>query len=204
MSNIVEKTKEKLVEYEKRHQAILSAAMRLFNAKGYAATTTASIAKEAGVTEKTMYRHFKNKDSLFGACVASITGDMATLWQNALERNEGDGLAYLKAISSSYVEFVINNPDKSMFLVHLYSYRVIPELDEGFRKTMEVQLDELEGVIESLQKQGVIRPNIHPRLVAGTFVGNYFTAVFLNEFLGPGLYNAESAMEMTKHFLGVE
>ena len=202
MSNIVEKTKEKLVEYEKRHQAILNAAMRLFNAKGYAATTTASIAREAGVTEKTMYRHFESKEALFGACVSSITADMATLWQNALEGNKGDGLAYLKAISSSYVEFVINNPDKSMFLVHLYSYRVIPELDEGFRKTMEDQLDELEGVIESLQKKGLIRPGMHPRLLAGMFVGNYFTAVFLNEFLGPELYNAESAMEMTNHFLG--
>ena len=84
MSNIVEKTKEKLVEYEKRHQAILNAAMRLFNAKGYAATTTASIAKEAGVTEKTMYRHFKNKEVLFGACVSSITEDIAALWQDAL------------------------------------------------------------------------------------------------------------------------
>jgi len=204
MSNIVEKTKEKLVEYEKRHQAILNAAMRLFNAKGYAATTTASIAKEAGVTEKTMYRHFKNKEVLFGACVSSITEDIAALWQDALERNKGDNLAYLKAISSSYVEFVINNPDKSMFLVHLYSYRVIPELDEGFRKSMEGQLDELERVIEPLQKKGVIRPDMHPRLLAGVFVGNYFTAVFLNEFLGPELYNTESAMEMTKHFLGID
>jgi hypothetical protein len=91
-----------------------------------------------------------------------------------------------------------------MFLVHLYSYRVIPELDEGFRKTMEEQLGVLERVVESLQKKGLIRPNIHPRLLAGTFIGNYFTAVFLNEFLGPELYNAESAMEMTRHFLGIE
>jgi len=204
MSNIVEKTKEKLVEYEKRHQGILNAAMRLFNAKGYAATTTASIAKAAGVTEKTMYRHFKNKEVLFEACVSSITVDMAAIWQNALERNKGDGLAYLKAISSSYVEFVINNPDKSMFLVHLYSYRVIPELDKGFRETMEAQLDELERVIESLQKKGLVRSNIHPRLVAGVFIGNYFTAVFLNEFIGPELYNTDSAMEMTKHFLGID
>ena len=204
MNNIVEKTKEKLVEYEKRHQAILNAAMRLFNAKGYAATTTASIAKEAGVTEKTMYRHFKNKEVLFGACVSSITGDIAALWQSSLERNKGDGLAYLKAISSSYVEFVINNPDKSMFLVHLYSYRVIPELDEGFRKGVEGQLTEVERVIESLQKKGVIRLHMHPRLLAGMFVGHYFTAVFLNEFLGPEIYNTETAMEMTKHFLRID
>jgi hypothetical protein len=69
---------------------------------------------------------------------------------------------------------------------------------------MEEQLDELERVVESLQKKGVIRRNIHPRLLAGTFIGDYFTAVFLNEFLGPELYNTESAMETTRHFLGME
>ena len=204
MDNIVEKTKERLVEYEKRHQAILNAAMRLFNAKGFAATTTASIAKEAGVTEKTMYRHFENKEVLFEACILSIAGEMASLWQDALEASKEDELAYLMAVSKAYVNFVINNPDKSMFLVHLYSYRVIPELDEGFRKGVEEQLNEVERVIESMQKRGVIRVDMHPRLLAGAFVGHYFTAVFMNEFLGPEVYTAESAMEMTKHSLGID
>ena len=204
MENIVQKTKDKLVQYEKRHQAILNAAMRLFNTSGYAATTTASIAKEAGVTEKTMYRHFENKEVLFEACVLSISGEMAALWQNALERNKEDDLAYLKAIASSYTDFVINNPDKSMFLIHLYSYRVIPELDKGFRKAVEEQMNEIERVVGSLQKKGVIRVKMHPRLLAGEFVGHYFTAVFLSEFLGPKLYNTETAMEMTNHFLGID
>jgi AcrR family transcriptional regulator len=204
MENIVQKTKAKLMEYENRHQSILNAAMRLFNAKGYAATTTASIAKEAGVTEKTLYGHFESKEVLFEACILSITGQMAALWQDALERNKEDDLAYLKAVASSYVDFVINNPDKSMFLVHLYSYRVVPELDEGFRKAVEEQLNEIERVIESLQKKGVIRLDMHPRLLAGAFLGQYFTAVFLNEFLGPELYNTETAMGMTKQFLGID
>jgi AcrR family transcriptional regulator len=204
MENIVQKTKVRLREYENRHQRIIDAAMRLFNAKGYAATTTASIAKEAGVTEKTLYGHFESKEVLFEACILSITGQMAALWQDALERNKEDDLAYLKAVASSYVDFVINNPDKSMFLVHLYSYRVVPELDEGFRKAVEEQLNEIERVIESLQKKGVIRLDMHPRLLAGAFLGQYFTAVFLNEFLGPELYNTETAMGMTKQFLGID
>jgi len=204
MSNIVEKTKERLMQYEERHQAILNAAVRLFITKGYVVTTTASIAKEAGVTEKTMYRHFQNKETLFEACVLSIAGEMAALWKDALERNKEDELAYLKAIASSYADFVINNPEKSMFLVHLYTYRVIPELDEGFRKITEEQLNGVESVIKSLQEKDVIRLDMHPRLIAGMFVGSYFTAVFLNEFLGPEFYNAETAVKMTKHFLRIE
>jgi AcrR family transcriptional regulator len=201
--NIVQKTKARLFEYEKRHQRIIGAAMRLFNAKGYAATTTASIAREAGVTEKTMYGHFESKESLFEACILSIAGQIAMLWQDAAERNKGDDLAYLRAVARSYVEFVINNPDKSMFLVHLYSYRVIPELDEGFRKAVEGQLSDIERVIGSLQKKGVIRLDIPPRVLAGAFIGQYFTAVFLNEFLGPERYDTETAMRMTDRFLGI-
>ncbi len=204
MESIVQKTKVKLEEYEKRHQKILSAAVRLFNSRGYAATTTASIAREAAVTEKTMYRHFQNKEGLFEACVLSITAEMTSLWQTAREKNKEDGLAYLTAVSTSYVDFVINNPDKSMFLVHLYSYRVIPELDRGFRKAVNEQLNEVERVIKSLQNKRVIRRDTNPRLLAGVFVGQYFTSVFLNEFLGPELYNAEAGAEMTRHFLGID
>ena len=204
MGNIVEKTKERLQEYEKRHEAILNAAMRLFNTRGYTATTTACIAKEAGVTEKTMYRHFKTKEVLFAECVMSITGDLVRLWQDALERNKDDSLAYLKAVVTSYVDFVIHNPDKSMFLVHLYAYRVIPELDEGFRNSVQERLNELEKVIGSMQGKGVIRLDTHPRVIAGALIAQYFTAVFLNEFLGPELYNAETAMALTRSFLGMD
>jgi len=203
MENIVQKTKDKLAEYEKRHQGILDAAMRLFSANGYAATTTVSIAREAGVTEKTMYRHFENKEVLFGACVLSIAGEMNALWENAQEGNKENDLAYLKALSGSYMDFVINNPDKAMFLVQLYSYRVVPELDQGFRNVVAEQLNKVEKIFEALQKKGEIRHGMHPRLLAGAFIGQYFTAVFLNEFLGPELYNRETSMDLTRHFWGI-
>jgi hypothetical protein len=35
-------------------------------------------------------------------------------------------------------------------------------------------------------------------------VGNYFLAVFLNEFPVPDHSNVETAMEMTKHILGID
>ncbi|MFD2414757.1 TetR/AcrR family transcriptional regulator [Amycolatopsis pigmentata] len=44
-----------------------AAALDLFLAQGYAATTTAAIAERAGVTDRTFYRHFKDKSEvLFG------------------------------------------------------------------------------------------------------------------------------------------
>jgi AcrR family transcriptional regulator len=52
-----------------RRQAIVRAALRVFSAKSYAAATTAEIAREAGVSEPVLYRHFASKRYLWLACL---------------------------------------------------------------------------------------------------------------------------------------
>ena len=48
---------------------ILGTALRLFANEGYIATSTNKIAKEAGVSEGLIFRHFKNKDGLLSAII---------------------------------------------------------------------------------------------------------------------------------------
>ncbi|MEK8170429.1 TetR/AcrR family transcriptional regulator [Streptomyces sp. M19] len=42
-------------------ERLRSAALELFTENGYAATTAAAVAERVGVTERTFYRHFKDK-----------------------------------------------------------------------------------------------------------------------------------------------
>ena len=46
-------------------EAILAAAKELFIAHGYKGTTTAQIAKLAGISEMTLFRHFAKKEDIF-------------------------------------------------------------------------------------------------------------------------------------------
>ena len=46
------------------HQRLIRAALELFSTRGYHDTTTAQIAKKAGVAEGTIYRHFASKQQL--------------------------------------------------------------------------------------------------------------------------------------------
>ncbi|WP_242967942.1 TetR/AcrR family transcriptional regulator [Tepidibacter mesophilus] len=46
-------------------EKILKCAMSLFSKKGYNVVTTKEIAKEAGVSEMTVFRHFESKKNLF-------------------------------------------------------------------------------------------------------------------------------------------
>lgn len=48
-----------------KQRNILDAAEELFANKGFAETPTAEIARKAGVTEKTLFKHFPTKLTLF-------------------------------------------------------------------------------------------------------------------------------------------
>jgi TetR/AcrR family transcriptional regulator len=52
-----------------RRQALVDAALRVFSAGSYAGATTAEIAREAGVSEPILYRHFASKRELYFACL---------------------------------------------------------------------------------------------------------------------------------------
>jgi AcrR family transcriptional regulator len=54
---------------EERRRAIVQAALRVFASGSYAGSTTAEIAREAGVSEPVLYRHFGSKRELWAACL---------------------------------------------------------------------------------------------------------------------------------------
>ncbi len=47
-----------------KQNTILTSSLKLFAKNGYEATTTRSIAQEAGVSEGLIFRHFQNKEGL--------------------------------------------------------------------------------------------------------------------------------------------
>jgi AcrR family transcriptional regulator len=54
---------------DQRRAAIVDAALRVFSAGSYTGSTTADIAREAGVSEPIIYRHFASKRDLWFACL---------------------------------------------------------------------------------------------------------------------------------------
>ena len=53
--------------WNRTHEALRQAAVKLFTERGYDATTTTEIAAHAGVSEMTLFRHFRTKESLLSA-----------------------------------------------------------------------------------------------------------------------------------------
>jgi len=60
---------------ELKQAAIVQAALDLFLAQGYAATSMDAVASQAGVTKQTVYRYYPSKEELFSAVMARIRAD---------------------------------------------------------------------------------------------------------------------------------
>jgi AcrR family transcriptional regulator len=69
-------------------ETILDAARKIFLAQGFKAST-ALIAREAGISEGSLFKHFKTKDDLFLA--AMDTELSGSSWQDLLKRSVGRG-----------------------------------------------------------------------------------------------------------------
>ena len=74
-------TRSRLPAAERR-AAVVDAALRVFGAGTYSGATTAEIAREAGVTEPILYRHFGSKRDLYIACLDEM-------WRRLREQTVG-------------------------------------------------------------------------------------------------------------------
>lgn len=68
----------------KRREQLLDTAVTLFAVKGYVGTTTAELAKAAGVTEPIIYRHFNSKRDLFIASIDRTSEMVTQTWERQL------------------------------------------------------------------------------------------------------------------------
>jgi len=87
---------------EERRQCVVGAACRVFAKSSYSGATTAEIARESGVTEPVLYRHFPSKRDLYLACLDAAWAHVRRLWEEALA-NEPDPRLQLAAMGQAYV-----------------------------------------------------------------------------------------------------
>jgi AcrR family transcriptional regulator len=73
-----------------KHQKIAQAAAEVFVAKGYPSASVDEIAKRAGVSKQTVYKHFVSKENLFLVVTTAATDGITNLLAAQLEASRGD------------------------------------------------------------------------------------------------------------------
>lgn len=76
--------------WQRKHQAIASAALRLFARDGYERTSVDAIAAEAGVSKRTIYSHYGDKQNLFLLVVRDTHAEMRDRFREIMDRTLRD------------------------------------------------------------------------------------------------------------------
>ncbi len=130
------------MELTEKSLEILQTSRKLFASKGFKAVTTKEIAKEAGVNELTVFRHFKNKENLFKQIILHYISkpDISEF----INENENDLSKYLLGIGNLIHTIFLENMD--LFKLELVERQRMQSMDLINRFPNEIK----EGMINYL------------------------------------------------------
>ena len=152
---------------EEKRFAVMRAATRLFNERGFHATSLDDVAAVLGVTKPTIYHYLGNKDQVLLECVKFGLDQVL----EAAERSRaasGNGLARLQAFLRRYAE--INMDDFGRCVIRTGDEVLSPESARTFRD-LKGQIDlAMRALVAEGIADGSIAPG-DPRLIAFTLAG---------------------------------
>jgi AcrR family transcriptional regulator len=139
-----------------RRRHLVETAIRLFTEGSYRGTTTAEIARAAGVSEPILYRHFASKRDLYLAALEDVWARTREGWERLLDESS-DACAAVEAIGKGHVS--VRSPKlqlAELWVQALSEASEDPQLKRHLRRHMREVHDFVAGLIRRGQDQGAI------------------------------------------------
>lgn len=188
-----------------KQQQIIIAATEIFAEKGYASTSTSEIAKQAGVAEGTIFRHYKTKKDLLLAIVSPlmlkmiapfILHDINKVLLHEYERFED----FLRAMIANRELFLRKNMQVIQIFIQEIPFH--PELREQFIQHVGSKVyGRFKEIIIHYQQEKQIcdyPPQQILRMLASTILG-YFVAKYA--LASNGDWNDEQELDAMINFI---
>ena len=150
-----------------KRQALLVAAVRLFNERGFHATSLDDVAASVGVTKPLVYHYLGNKDQVLLECVSFGLAQLREVAE-AARVEPGNGLDRLKAFLRRYAEVVMG--DFGRCVIRTSDEMLTIESRARFRAAKREMDSAMRGMIEAaVADESVKADNV--RLTAFTIAG---------------------------------
>lgn len=181
-------------------EAIVAAGLKLFSEKGYLGATTKEIAKLAGVSEVTLFRHFSNKQNLFISVLQqySFLPQLRELTKDFQKKPLKEAL---KVIAINFLNELRAKRDL-INIIHAEHKRYPEVLKEYFRNLSDSLITELAEFLRGYEREGILRDG-DIFLMAQAFFGLFFSYFHCEELKGaiPEYRDEEIVEEYLKIYL---
>ena len=144
---------------EARRQAVLDTACRVFSKSSYRGATTAEIAREAGISEPILYRHFGSKRDLYLACLDEAWRTFREVSEEAIA---ADPDSCLGAIGDAYMAKRARIRMVDLWIQALTEASEDRVIAAALRRQVREVHDFLADVIRDGQARGVIATDRDP------------------------------------------
>lgn len=172
---------------------ILSSALKVFGDKGYTRATTKDIAKEAGIHESTLFRHFEQKQKILLDALIEFSLNKSDTPISYCEDIEKD----LYMLGKTYIEQALNNV--SLVRISLMESPVNPEVAKIIYEYINVREQRLVEYFQMMHEKGKI-PGQNFLILASMFYGvlySYVSSKVKFEEIGANYIEQEELLKET-------
>ncbi len=167
------------MDFEEKHRYLMDRCLGLFFQFGVRSLGMDDIAQKLGISKKTLYQHFSNKEDLVRQVVDYLSSRHREKYDSitSLEGNAIDKL--LKASTMACEEMRFYNPVLT-FDLHKYHADIFEGHIDKEKKYFKDKI--LENLLQGIQ-EGLYRPELNIELVATLYVANLAELHRLDEVL---------------------
>lgn len=152
-----------------RRAGILGAATHCFADRGFAGTTTASVAAEAGVNEALVFRHFGSKQALYVECVDAAWARLRARCEQLYEAEPVE--RHWRMPGRAFLELVRDEPAVArMWMRGLVETTGIAPIDQHLAHLMREVHGYVAGVVARSGAAGGLEPGRDPAIEAWTII----------------------------------
>lgn len=184
-------SKREANKVEKR-ATFLEAAERLFIEKGYENTSIEDIVKAAGITKRTLYQYFQNKEDLYYAIALEGAKQLYTTAMAALEQGESTR-EKIHLMNLAHLEFYKQHFDAFQILNYIPANKNNNEASPHFQEMRRLDAERmmmLAQLVTSGAADGSINPNLEMQKAVLFGVFSAFSMLYTFAFTDKSLWKA--------------
>jgi AcrR family transcriptional regulator len=161
-------TKQRLTA-DARRVSVLDTASRVFSRSSYRGATTAEIAREAGISEPILYRHFGSKRDLYLACIDRAWRDLVDVASEAQAR---DPHGCLGTVVNAYMASKARVRLVDLWIQALTVAAEDPVIAKALRRQIRELHDFFAALVREAQVDGQVHRDRDPEAEAWIFVAS--------------------------------